>query len=114
MEENRIIIYQTENGNIKIETRLEDQTVWLTQKQIAELFGKSRVTITEHIGNIFKEGELFENAVCRNFRHTADDNKKYENQYYNLDVIIAVGYRVKSPQGTKFRQWATETLKEYI
>ena len=94
--------------------RLEDETVWLTQKQIAELFDKSRVTITEHIKNVFAEGELEENSVCRNFRHTADDGKSYNTQYYNLDVIISVGYRVKSQRGTQFRIWATQCLKEYI
>jgi len=114
MSESNIIIYQAEGGITKIETRLEDETVWLTQKQMAELFGKSRVTITEHIGNVFKEGELEESSVCRKFRHTANDNKDYETQYYNLDVIISVGYRVKSHQGTKFRQWATARLREYI
>ena len=96
-----ILIYQTEDGNIKIETRLEDETVWLTQAQIAELFQKSRVTITEHIGNIFKEGELEETSVCRKFRLTALDGKGYDTNFYNLDVIILFGYRVKSLQGTK-------------
>ena len=120
METTNIIIYQTEDGITKIETRLENETVWLTQAQMAELFQKSRVTITEHIGNIFKEGELTENVVCRNFRHTtqhgaiADKTQKVETKYYNLDVIISVGYRVKSFQGTKFRQWATARLREYI
>jgi hypothetical protein len=114
MENSNIIIYQTEDGNTKIETRLEDETVWLTQAQLADLFQKSRVTITEHIGNIFKEGELEESSVCRKFRLTATDGKEYETQFYNLDVIISVGYRVKSHQGTKFRQWATARLREYI
>lgn len=114
MENTNIIIYQTEDGNTKIETRLEDETVWLTQAQLSDLFQKSRVTITEHIGNIFKEGELEESSVCRKFRHTAADGKEYETQFYNLDVIISVGYRVKSHQGTKFRQWATARLREFI
>lgn len=114
MENSNIIIYQTEDGNTKIETRLEDETVWLTQAQLAQLFQKSRVTITEHIGNIFKEGELDENSVCRKFRLTAADGKEYDTTFYNLDVIISVGYRVKSNQGTKFRQWATARLREYI
>jgi len=115
-----IIIYQTEDGQTKIQARLEDETVWLTQAQMAELFGKGRSTITEHIGNIFKEGELDENLVCRNFRHTtqhgAIEGKTQDKdvKYYNLDVIISVGYRVKSVQGTKFRQWATTRLREYI
>lgn len=109
-----ILIYQTDDGVTKIETRLEAETVWLTQAQLAELFQKSRVTITEHIKNIFKEGELTEDSVCRKFRHTAVDGKEYETNFYNLDVIISVGYRVKSHQGTKFRQWATARLREYI
>jgi hypothetical protein len=109
-----ILIYQNTDGNIKIDVRLEEETVWLTQAQMANLFGKGRTTITEHIQNVFKEGELNENSVCRNFRHTASDGKNYETNHYNLDVIISVGYRVKSPQGTQFRIWATQRLKEYI
>lgn len=113
-ERSELIIYQTDDGRTLIETRLEDETVWLTQAQMAELFQKNRVTITEHIGNIFAEQELDEISVCRKFRHTAADGKSYETNYYNLDVIISVGYRVKSLQGTKFRQWATQRLREYI
>lgn len=109
-----ILIYQTEDGITKIETRLQEDTVWLSQAQMADLFQKSRVTITEHIGNIFKEGELEENSVCRSFRHTATDDKSYETNFYNLDVIISVGYRVKSQRGTQFRIWATQRLREYI
>jgi hypothetical protein len=115
-----IIIYQNTDGNIKIDVRLEEETVWLTQAQIAELFGKGRSTVTEHISNIFEEKELDELVVCRNFRHTtqhgAIEGKTQEvtAKYYNLDVIISVGYRVKSPQGTQFRVWATQRLKEYI
>ncbi len=114
MPNSELIIYQSDDGFTRLETRLEDETVWLTQAQLAELFQKSRVTITEHVGNIFKEGELEEWAVCRKFRHTAADGKSYETNYYNLDVIISVGYRVKSLQGTRFRQWATARLREYI
>ncbi len=114
METTNIIIYQTENGSTKIETRLEDETVWLTQAQLCELFQKSKATISEHIKHIFEEGELVEQSVVRNFRTTASDGKIYETNYYNLDVIISVGYRVKSHQGTKFRQWATARLREYI
>ncbi len=114
MTENQIIIYQTEDGRTKIETRLEDETVWLTQAQLCELFQKSKATISEHIKNVFEEGELEENAVVRNFRTTAADGKSYDTNFYNLDVIISVGYRVKSHQGTKFRQWATARLREYI
>jgi hypothetical protein len=110
----QLLIYQTPNGNIKIDVRLDEETVWLTQAQMAALFCKSRTTITEHIQNVFKEGELAEDTVCRNFRHTADDGKTYDTKYYNLDVIISVGYRVKSLQGTQFRIWATQRLKEYI
>jgi hypothetical protein len=114
MNKSDIILYQNQDGNIKIDVRLEDETVWLTQAQMALLFGKGRTTITEHIQNVFSEGELDENSVCRKFRHTADDGKNYDTNYYNLDVIISVGYRVKSVQGTQFRIWATQRLKEYI
>jgi len=115
-----IVIYQNKDGSIKVDVRLEDETVWLTQEQMAALFGKGRSTITEHVANVFSEGELVEEVVCRKFRHTtrhgAMDEKSQEKEvkYYNLDVIISVGYRVKSPQGTQFRIWATQRLKEYI
>lgn len=120
MNNSEIIIYQNTEGNIKIDVRLEEETVWLTQAQMADLFGKGRTTITEHIQNVFNEGELDEKVVCRNFRHTtqhgAIEGKTQEKdvKHYNLDVIISVGYRVKSPQGTQFRIWATQRLKEYI
>lgn len=114
MDQSNIIIYQTQDGVTKIETHLEDETVWLTQGQLCELFQKSKSTISEHIKCIFNEGELDETAVVRNFRTTASDNKSYNTNYYNLDVIISVGYRVKSLQGTQFRIWATQRLKEYI
>jgi hypothetical protein len=115
-----ILLYQNQEGNIKIDVRLEEETVWLTQEQVATLFGKGRSTITEHIGNVFKEGELNEAVVCRNFRLTTPHGailgktQKKEVKHYNLDVIISVGYRVKSQQGTQFRIWATQRLKEYI
>jgi len=115
-----IIIYQNQDGNIRIDVRLEQETVWLTQEQIAILFGKARTTVTEHIQNVFKEGELDEKVVCRNFRHTTQHGaiqgktQEITVKYYNLDVIISVGYRVKSPQGTQFRIWATQRLKEYL
>ena len=115
-----IIIYEAHDGTTKLQVHLEDETVWLTQEQIAQLFGKGRTTITEHIGNIFKEGELIEKEVCRNIRHTTKHGaikgktQIKEVKYYNLDVIISVGYRVKSKQGTKFRQWATKRINEYI
>jgi hypothetical protein len=109
-----ILIYQNSEGNIKLDVRLEEETVWLTQAQLCDLFQKSKATISEHIKNIFEEGELNESSVVRNFRTTASDGKSYDVNYYNLDVIISVGYRVKSQQGTQFRIWATQRLKEYI
>ena len=115
-----ILIYQNPDGEVSLDVRLEDETVWLTQAHMAELFGKGRSTITEHISHILKEGELDGNVVCRYFRHTtshgaiADKTQSKEVKYYNLDVIISVGYRVKSQQGTQFRIWATQRLKEYI
>ena len=118
--QSNILIYQTEDGQTKIQTRLEDETVWLTQEQMAELFQRDRTVISKHIKNIFQEGELDENMVCAKFAHTtkhgAIQNKTQTSNinFYNLDVIISVGYRVKSLQGTKFRQWATARLKEYI
>ncbi len=109
-----IILYQSPDGSTSFVVRLDRETVWLTQKQMAELFGKTVPTINEHIKNIFKEGELEDAAVIRNFRITAADGKTYDTSHYNLDVIISVGYRVKSQQGTRFRQWATRVLKEHI
>ena len=120
MNPGEIIIYQNKEGNVRIDVRLEDETVWLTQDQMAVLFGKARSTITEHIRNIFKEGELDPDMVGRDFRHTTQHGAikgKTQNvtvRYYNLDAIISVGYRVKSQQGTQFRIWATQRLKEYI
>jgi hypothetical protein len=120
MSNGEILIYQNQEGSIKIDVRLEEETVWLTQAQIALLFGKGRTTITEHIQNVFSEGELDEKEVCREFRltspHGAIEGKtqKKEVKHYNLDVIISVGYRVKSQQGTQFRIWATQRLREYI
>jgi hypothetical protein len=112
MEEASIIIYQTEDGKTKIETRLIDETVWLTIDQMAELFQKSRSTINEHILNIYEEQELEIEGTMRKIG-ISDFSTKPTN-YYNLDEIISVGYRVKSHQGTKFRQWATLRLREYI
>jgi len=109
-----IIIYQTEDGQTKIQTRLENETVWLTQAQMATLFGKAKSTISEHIKNVFDDRELEQDSVVRNFRTTATDGKDYNTNYYNLDVIISVGYRVKSLRGTQFRIWATQRLREYI
>lgn len=114
MTDSDLLIYQTLDGQIKIDVRLEEETVWLTQEQMARLFDKSKQTISEHIRNIFNEGELEEISVIRKFRTTASDGKNYDVQYYNLDVIISVGYRVKSQHGTRFRIWATQRLHEYI
>ncbi len=108
------LLYQTDGGKIRIETRMENETVWLTQAQMCKLFDKNKRTISEHIRNIFFEGELREEQVVRKFRTTASDGKKYLVAYYNLDVIISVGYRVKSHRGTQFRMWATQHLREYI
>ncbi|MBS5860327.1 virulence RhuM family protein [bacterium] len=112
--ENEIIIYQTQDGQTKIDVRIENETVWLTQNQMVELFQSSKANISEHISHIFEEGELDENSVVRNFRTTASDGKNYNTKHYNLDVIISVGYRVKSLRGTQFRIWATQVLKEYL
>jgi prophage maintenance system killer protein len=113
-QKGEIVIYRTEDGKTALNVTLKEQTVWLTQAQMAKLFGKGRTTVTEHIRNVFKEKELEEESVCRNFRHTARDGKTYTVQYYNLDVIISVGYRVKSKRGTQFRIWATNVLREHL
>lgn len=110
----QIVIYQSADGTTLIDVRLEAETVRLTQKQMAELFDKDVRTVNEHIRNIFKEGELAENTVIRKFRITASDGKSYETSHYNLDVIISVGYRVKSHRGTQFRQWATKILRDHL
>jgi len=111
---NELILYQTEDGKIRIEVRLQDETVWLTQKLMAELFQTSVPNINIHINNIFEEGELEADSVIKEYLTTAADNKKYQTKFYNLDVIISVGYRVKSHRGTQFRIWATQRLREYI
>lgn len=112
--ESQILIYKNPEGNIKIDVTLNEDTVWLSQTQMQDLFQKSKATISEHIKNVFEEGELEESSVVRNFRTTASDGKSYQTKYYNLDVVISVGYRVKSVQGTQFRIWATQRLKEHI
>mgnify|MGYP000905821495 FL=1 len=112
--ENEILIYQTEDGHTKIDVKLEGETVWLTQAQLCELYQTSKSNISEHIKHIFEEGELEENAVVRKFRTTAADGKNYNTIHYNLDMIISLGYRVKSKIATNFRRWATERLKEYM
>ena len=114
------LIFQTQDGLTRIQVELEEETVWLTQEQMSILFGKGRTTITEHIRNIFLEGELQESKVCRKFRHTTQHGaidgllQTRDVKFYNLDVIISVGYRVKSIRGTQFRQWANKVLKEYL
>lgn len=114
--ENRgeVVLYKTDDGKTALDVRLRDGTVWLTQKHMAELFDKNVRTVSEHIRNVFKERELKESSVIRNFRTTARDGKSYDTQFYNLDVIISIGYRVKSKRGTQFRIWATQTLKEHL
>ena len=106
MKENKNEIILFENQNVKLEVNVKEETVWLTQKQMAELFEKDRRTITRHIQNIYKDGELEENSVCSFFEHTAGDGKTYTVQYYNLDMIISIGYRVNSKRGIAFRKWA--------
>ena len=113
-QESNIIIYTTEDGLAKIETTFDGDTVWLSIDQMAELFQRDRSVIGKHIRNIFKEGELQKESVWAKFAYTAADGKIYQVDYYNLDVIISVGYRVKSKRGTQFRIWATNILKEYM
>lgn len=120
MKNNQLIIYQTQDGKVKIETHFENETVWLNQTQIGEFFQKSKATISEHIKNIFKDGELEEEVVVRDLRtttqHGAIEGKTQTKsvKHYNLDVVISVGYRVKSHRGVHFRKWATALIKEYL
>jgi len=114
IKQSEIILYTTPNGDVKLEVFLQDETMWLTQKKIAELFGVEVHTINYHLKEIFKSGELEENSVIRIFRITASDGKNYLTSFYNLDAIIAVGYRVNSRRATQFRIWATQILKEYV
>lgn len=112
---NQIEIYRSQDGSVQLNVKLENETVWLTQSQMAELFGRDRTVITRHINNCYKEGELDKNITCAKFAHMGkDQDQTYETTMYNLDVIISVGYRVKSIQGTRFRQWATSVLKQYL
>ena len=111
---NDIIFYTTDDGQIKIEVRLEDENVWLTQNAMAELFDTTKQNISLHIKNIFEEKELDENSVVKENLTTASDGKKYKTKFYNLDLIISVGYRVKSIRGTQFRIWANKLIKEYL
>ena len=108
------LLYRSDDGKIRINVRLEDNTVWLTQADMVTLFQSSKANISEHIKHVFEEGELQEDSVVRNFRTTAADGKQYTVKHYNLDVVISVGYRVKSLRGTQFRIWATERLREYL
>ena len=114
MNDQQIQIFTSEDGQSYLEVTLEQETVWLSQAQMCELFGRERSVITKHIRNVFKEGELERNSVCAKFAHTAEDGKSYQVDHFNLDVIISVGYRVKSPRGVQFRKWATDVLKQYL
>ena len=109
-----LLLYTTPDGKVKVEIFLKDETIWLTQDRIAELFRVQRPAITKHLKNIFESGELVENSVSSILEHTARDGKNYKTKFYNLDTVISVGYRVNSKQATLFRIWATERLKEYI
>lgn len=116
-EQGNIIIYQSEDGTIRLDVRLEDKTVWLTQQQMADLFGSSRTNVVEHIKHIYEDEELNEEETCRKFRQVRQEGNREvtrEIPYYNLDMIISVGYRIRSIIATRFRQWATERLHEYI
>ena len=112
--ENKIILFESSDGEVSLQTYLRDETVWLSQAQLVELFGRDKSTISRHIKSSFDEGECDRNSVVANFATTAQDGKVYNVEYYNLDVIISVGYRVKSQRGVEFRKWATSVLKDYI
>ena len=109
-----VIVYVDDNGKPQVDVRFQDETVWLTQAQLVDLYQSSKANVSEHIKNIFDEGELDKKSVVRKFRTTASDGKNYEVNYYNLDMIISLGYRIKSNIATKFRIWATDRLREYI
>lgn len=109
-----IVIFKTVDEKISVDVRFEGETVWLTQAQLVDLYGSSKSNVSEHIKHIFEEEELEEDSVVRNFRTTAADGKSYQTKYYNLDMIISLGYRIKSKIATQFRQWATKRLNEYI
>ncbi|CAK9886676.1 MAG: hypothetical protein XXXJIFNMEKO3_03121 [Candidatus Erwinia impunctatus] len=108
------VLFRSEDGQTRVECRFESDTLWLSQSSICELYGKAKATISEHISNIFTEGELVEDSVVRFYRTTADDGKQYNVKYFNLSMVLAVGYRVRSVRGTQFRQWATQTLEQYL
>ena len=114
MNDNNVVIYQDDNGITKVSVRFSEEDLWLTQVQITELYQTSKSNISEHIKNILTDGELDENSVVRKFRTTAADGKNYNTAHYNLDMIIALGYRVQSQVATRFRRWATERLHEYM
>jgi prophage maintenance system killer protein len=109
-----VVVYEAPDGEVRVDVRLERETVWLTQQQLADLFGRERSVITKHVRNVFREGELESESVCAKFAHTAADGKTYQVDHYNLDVVISVGYRVKSLRGTQFRIWATRTLRDHL
>jgi prophage maintenance system killer protein len=109
-----VVVYEAPDGEVRVEVRLERETVWLSLNQMVELFGRERSVITKHVRNVFREGELESEAVCAKFAHTASDGKTYQVDHYNLDVVISVGYRVKSSRGTQFRIWATRTLRDHL
>lgn len=113
-KEESVVVYCTADNTLQLDVQLADETVWLTQQQMTVLFDTSKQNVSLHINNIFKEGELDKNSVVKDYLTTAADGKKYRTLYYNLDVIISVGYRVKSKRGTQFRQWATKVLNEYM
>ena len=114
MQESDLIIYKNKEGNIIVDAIFKDETLWLTQKSMAKVFGIDRTVITKHLKNIFNDGELNKNAVCAKFAHTAEDGKTYQTEFFNLDAIISVGYRINSKKATQFRIWATKVLKEYM
>lgn len=109
-----ILLYQPENGEVELQVKLHDETLWLSLNQLAQLFGRDKSVVAKHLKSIFKEQELEQDSVVAKFATTATDNKIYQVDYYNLDAIISVGYRVNSKQGTKFRQWSNRVLKEYL
>ena len=114
MDENKIILYEDDNGKLSVNVRFADEDVWLTQAQLVEIYQSSKSNVSEHIKHIFEDGELSRDSVVRRFRTTAADGKNYDTTFYNLDVIIALGYRVQSPIAVRFRRWATQRLHEYI
>ena len=113
-KENEIVLFETEDEKVRLTVPIQEDTVWLTQAQMTELFDTSKQNVSLHINNCFKEGELDKGSVVKDFLTTASDGKNYKTKYYNLDVIISVGYRVKSQRGIEFRRWANKVLKDYI